>query len=398
MRIAYIGQKGIPAKIGGVERYVDEVAVRMAGRGHEVFAYVRDHYTPKNLTEYKGVKLIHTPTVKTKHLDAITHTFFSTVHALFQGYDVIHYHSLGPTSLAFIPKLLRRKTAVVATYQSKDYYQAKWGLLARWYLRFGEFMTLHVPDKVIAVSDILRDYGLKVYGRDSIIIPNGMTVFPKAATLAVFPKWQLKKKKYILAVSRLVPHKEIHTLISAFLEAKKNHEIPKDFKLVIAGEGSYTEGYVRTIKAMARGRNDVILAGVQKGEKLAALYKNAYLFVQPSRAEGLSLALLEAMGAGLATLVSDIPENLSAVHGNGFVFSTGDKTDLASKISYLIKNESKTEKAGVEAKEIVEEYYNWDKITGEIEKVYVSALEEKERGEAFRKAGLHGKIRIKTEN
>ena len=75
MRIAYIGQKGIPAKIGGVERYVDEVAARMARDGHDVFVYVRNHYTPKRMKHYKEVNLIHLPTIKTKHLDAITHTF-----------------------------------------------------------------------------------------------------------------------------------------------------------------------------------------------------------------------------------------------------------------------------------------------------------------------------------
>lgn len=394
MKIAFIGQKGIPAKIGGVERYVDEVAVRMAKRGHEVFVYVRDYYTPKNLKNYKGVNLVHLPTVKTKHLDAIIHTLFSTTHALFQGYDVIHYHSLGPTSLAFIPKIFCRKTAVVATYQTQDYYHAKWGILARLYLRFGELITLCVPDKVISVSKILRNYGLKVYGKDSVVIPNGVTLFGKSVPFGIFKKWNLKKKKYFLAVSRLVPHKEIHTLVKAFIGLKSVKKIDREWKLVIAGGGSYTDQYVREIKLMVRGRKDIILAGVQKGEKLAALYKNAYAFVQPSRAEGLSLALLEAMGTGLAPLVSDIPENLSAVCQNGFVFRTSNIFDLMDKTEYLINHPKKVAAEGKKAKGLVRDCYSWDKIVRGIEAVYEEALEEKRSKIELREIGFVRKTRI----
>lgn len=370
MRIAYIGQKGIPARIGGVERYVDEVAVRMAKKGHEVFVYVRNHYTPKNLKNYKGVKLIHLPTIRTKHFDAITHTFFSTIHALFQNYDVIHFHSLGPSTLSFIPKIFSRKTAIISTYQSQDYEHHKWGFFARTYLRMGEMITLKVPDRTISVTDYLRNYGLKKFGKDSIVIPNGVTLFEKAASLEIFKKWSLKKKEYILAVSRLVAHKEIHTLFQAFINLKAIGKIGKEFKLVVAGDGSYTDSYVRELKAMIQGRRDIILAGVQKGEKLASLYKNAAFYVQPSRAEGLSLALLEAMGMGIAPLVSDIPENLSAIYGNGYVFRMGDIFDLMSKLEYLINHPAKAKAMGEKARQMAKETYNWNRIVDEIESVY----------------------------
>src|SRR4030042_6607900 len=105
MKIAFIGQKGIPASLGGVEKHVEEIATRMAKSDHEVFVYARHNYTDKNFKEYKGVKLIHLPNIPTKHLDAISHTFLATLHALFQKYDIIHYQAIGPTSLSWIVKL-----------------------------------------------------------------------------------------------------------------------------------------------------------------------------------------------------------------------------------------------------------------------------------------------------
>ena len=56
MKIAFIGQKGIPAKSGGVEKHVEEIAIRLFEKGNDVFVYVRNNYTPKDLIEYKGIK------------------------------------------------------------------------------------------------------------------------------------------------------------------------------------------------------------------------------------------------------------------------------------------------------------------------------------------------------
>ena len=93
MRIAFIGQKGIPAKSGGIETHVDFFA-RLAKLGHEIFVYTRQWYTDKNLAEYH-VKLISLTTLKTKHFDAIAHRF-SQFSAIFHNFDVIHYHGVGP--------------------------------------------------------------------------------------------------------------------------------------------------------------------------------------------------------------------------------------------------------------------------------------------------------------
>lgn len=127
MKIAFIGQKGIPAVGGGVERYVEDVATRLAALSHEVIVYTRPNYTPSFLTEYKGVSLISLPSIPTKHLDAISHTFLATLRAIFSGVDIIHYQSIGPALLSWLPKLLRPKIKVISTLQSRDYEHLKWG-------------------------------------------------------------------------------------------------------------------------------------------------------------------------------------------------------------------------------------------------------------------------------
>ena len=98
------------------------------------------------------------------------------------------------------------------------------------------------------------------------------------------------------------------------------------------------------------------------------------IFVLPSDLEGLSLALLDAMGAGLCVLASDVPENREAVDGAGFTFQRGNPADLADRLRFLIKNPAVREAAGQMARKRVEEEYQWQRITEQIESTYFEIL------------------------
>lgn len=369
MKIAFIGQKGIPAKIGGVERHVEELAVRLAGKGHDVFVYVRNNYTDGNMREYKGVKLVRLPSIATKHLDAISHTFLATIHSFFGNYDIIHYQGIGPGSLSFLVKIFSPKTSLVATYHCQDYFHQKWGLLAQAYLKFGEFVISTVPDKTIAVSNNLKSFLEKKFKKEVSMIPNGFATFEGALGRESLEKWGLESGEYILSVSRLIRHKGIHYLIEAFKKIKKEGR-NKNKKLVIAGEGAFTDDYVLELKKMGAGDEDIVFTGHVSGKPLGEIISNAYLFVHPSESEGLSITLLEAMGYGKAVLASDIPENLEAQRGTGFNFKSGNVEDLSRQLSFLVSDAESVRTAGMAAKRVAEEIYDWDRITGETDSLY----------------------------
>ena len=256
MKIAYIGQKGIPTKSGGVERHVEELAVRMAARGHEVFVYARNNYSDKNVKEYRGVKIIFLPSIPTKNLDAISHTFFATVHALFQDYDVVHYQAIGPSSLSFIIRIFKRKTIVIATHHCQDYFHKKWGSFAKRYLRFGEYAAVNFTDKIIVVSKNLGVYIKNKFKKEAVVVTNGVEVFPSQKT-EYLEKWNLQKGGYIFYVGRFIRHKGVHFMIEAFKNLEDKH-LTRGKKLVIVGDGFYTDDYVKELKDTARGRENII--------------------------------------------------------------------------------------------------------------------------------------------
>jgi glycosyltransferase involved in cell wall biosynthesis len=368
MKIVFIGQKGIPASSGGVERHVEELATRLVKEGHEVICYCRNHYTPKDLQEYKGVKLIHLPTIRTKHLDAIVYTLLATIDILFKKVDIIHYHAIGPSSLLWIPKILKRRAKIVSTFHSDDRKHQKWGWLAKICLGLGAFVSIRLSDKAITVSRVQKEKCRKEFGGNSIYIPNGVPIQEKVASNFIKEKWGLNSNDYILAVSRLIRLKGLHYLIEAY----KSLETSK--KLVIVGPVNYADKYIKYLKDLAKDNPNIIFTGEQKGKILAELYSNACLFVQSSETEGLSIALLEAMSYGLPVLVSDIPGNKEAVADIGFVFRNKSANDLQRKLKFLLDNPEIAEERKEKAREHVTLNYNWDKVVRKTINLYEQLL------------------------
>lgn len=371
MKIYFIGQKGIPAKQGGVERHAEELAVRLVRAGHEVFVYTRPNYTKASLKKYKGINLISIPSIGTKHLDAISHTFRACLDVIKKDADIIHFHSIGPSSLIWLVKLFKPGIPIISTFHTRCYTHSKWGVLARTCLRIAEAIACLMADKTIAVSESLGKYASEKYGVKTYYLPNGVAI-PQKTKPKEIKKWGLEKDNYILIVSRLVRHKGIHYLIEAYKKLRTNK------KLVIVGAGAFTDNYVWEIKELAANNKNIIFTGEQTGRALSELFSNAYLFVQPSESEGLSVALLEAMAYEKCVLVSDIPENKEAIDEVGFTFKNKDSEDLKKQLLYLFKRKTLVEKIGKLGRIRAREFYNWSDITKNTLKLYREVLKEKQ--------------------
>lgn len=369
MVIRMIGQKGLPVSpdSGGIERHVDELATRLAAMGHDVTCYVRPRYVDARITAYKGVKLQRAPSIPTKSLDALTHAFCASLSALFRKTDIIHYHGVGPATLAWIPRLFKPSVKVVATLHSLDRFNAKWGFFARLYLRFGEWAATRFPHATVAVSRSIKRYCKEKLGRDVDYIPNGAQPKPHPGS-DLLAQWGLKPDGYILTVARLVRPKGIHHLIQAF------DGFEDRMRLVIVGSGDAHSDYAEELRKLGEGNSAIVFTGFQSGKALEQLYANAYVYVHPSEAEGLSVSILEAMAAGRTVLVSDIPENVESIDHSGLTFVNADVDDLRAKLRELLNHPEIVGERGARARDWVRQEYDWDAIVVKTEALYSGLL------------------------
>jgi len=370
MKIAMIGQKGIPTQFGGIERHVEALAVRLGKRGHEVTVYTRSWYAPAKRRFAKGVSTVATPTINSKHLDAIVHTFSSTVHAIRNGAEVIHYHGVGPSLLSWIPRVFAPGVKVVSTFHCVDRNHQKWGFVARTMLGLGERAACVFPHQTIAVSKTLQSYGMNRFGGDIVYVPNGIETPGRIGT-EVLSKFGLKKDGYVVMVSRLVKHKGAHHLIEAYQRLQKRG-LTRGKKLVIVGGSAFTDAYVAQLRAMAAGNSEILFTGYLKGRALEQVFAGAFAVVHPSESEGLPIAVLEAMSYGKTVLASDIPENMECIREHGMSFRNRSVPDLTRKLRVLLDSPEMVASQGAAAKKFVISNYHWDDVARGVERVYDS--------------------------
>ena len=365
-----IGQKGIPAKAGGIERHVEELAAELARRGHDVLVYCRAWYVWP-IQNHRGVTCVKAPTIATKHLDAIVHTFTSILLAVREKVDVIHIHGVGPALLAWLPKLLRPSTKVIVTFHCIDRHHQKWNWFARFMLSIGERIACFAPDATIAVSKTLEAYCRMNYSVNTKYIPNGTQVPMNASDKSHLKAFKLEPQKYLMFCARLVKHKGAHVLIEAWKKAKKlRPDLTRDMKIAIVGGSAFTDAYVKSLTSLSKDEPSIVLTGTQIGDTLHTLFSNSYAIVHPSESEGLPIAVLEAMSYGKCVLSSDIPENMELTKDHGLTFHVGDVNDLAQKIIMMLEAPEHVAAVGNEARVHVAKHYDWKDIAETTEYLY----------------------------
>lgn len=136
--------------------------------------------------------------------------------------------------------------------------------------------------------------------------------------------------------------------------------------LLVAGDGPQAAAVQQRAGAAVRPlglRDDVprLLAAVD-------------LLVMPSAREGLSFAVLEAMGRGLAMVVSDGPGNPEAVGDAGVIVPVGDRTALAGALTRLATDEQERLRLGAAARERVRTTFTLERFRAQTHEAYRAAL------------------------
>ena len=366
-----IGQKGIPAHHGGVERAVEELAAVLVEHGHEVTVFNRRERRGEQPREHRGIRLIPVRATRGKYSGNLTQSLTGTLRCLGSRYDVVHFHAMGPCLWAPLARF-GGKAAVVATIQGRDDQRAKWGLAAKTSLRSAAWMSAHVPHEVIVVSEQLASAYADEFQRSTHHIPNGVTpVTVEEGASDVLERFDLAGQQYILNVGRLVPEKAMDQAIEAF------RLVDTDARLVIVGGSSHTTAFVERLTELAAQDERVILTGPVYGDDSRALFASAAAYVMPSLLEGLPLALLEASSCGLPLIVSDIQPHLEVVGADAVgrrVFATGDVEDMARAIRQTLDELPDSAEACRTFQQHVTEEYSWERIASLTESVYRQAV------------------------
>lgn len=359
--IAFLGSRGVPARYSGFEVVVENLGSRLAERGYPVTVYNR--YPRYDLPSkiYKGMRVVMLPTIPTKTLDTISHTALSALHALTKRYDIIYLCGVGNAVIGGFLRLLGYK--VIINVDGADFNRAKWGSMARNWLRMSERWAMKIGHKVIADnSEIVTRYQ-REYGLSPLHLSYGAILREKPVQCGELERWKLTPRSYILFVSRLTPENQAELLLRAYAR----YQGP--LRLVICGGYNYEHAYYKTLQGLADDR--VIFTGPRYGDSYLELSQNAAFYVMPADIEATRLVLLDQLGMGAAILYQDCAATREVVGDAAEPFRADDaETALAEKLEYLSSHPARCEELRKRAFDRAKTCFHWDLVVDRYEQLF----------------------------
>lgn len=359
LRVALMGSRGIPARYGGYETFLEELAVRLARRGHEVTVYCRSHYTPRSLREHGGVRLVVLPTLRAKYTDTPVHTLLSCFHALGRGYQAVLL--VNAANALFVPLLRLGRIPVALHVDGIERRRSKWGPPGRLVYAFSERLACRLPSALVTDAEVIRDYYRRNYGAEAEAIAYGVEPRP-AAGEGRLEELGLERRRYFLYVSRFEPENNPHRVVEAY------RRVGGDLPLVMVGGAPYARRFIRRLRDSADER--VVFPGPIYGDGYRELLSHALAYIHATEVGGTHPALVEAMGYGNCCLVNEAPENREVAGETALYFQAAQPASLAAVLEWVRGHPEEARERGREAARRAAERYDWEHICDAYEALF----------------------------
>jgi glycosyltransferase involved in cell wall biosynthesis len=392
LRILHITPYYAPAwAYGGVVSAVTGLATAQAAQGYAVsvlttdaLTFERRNRTPRELID--GVMVIrlrnlnHRVRARLNFSSVSPVAFRRTIRTL--NPDVIHTHELRTTENLILSVIGAKVPVVLSPHGTLPHGTGRGGFKRAWDMLFGRLnprMIRHIAALTDSEAQDARALWKQIGGNmpPISVIPNGISQQfidgvekTRTHSLDAFrQKHGLGTDPIVLFMGRLHERKGLQYLIPAF-EAMLQH-VPKA-RLVIAGSD---EGMGARIAELARNIADrVHVVGLLLGENRYAAYAAANVFALPAVGEGLSMACLEAMAAGLPLVVTP-GVNLPDVERRGAgLLVEREIAPLADALRALLTDTTRRRAMGANGAAWVRESFTWDPIVRQTESMYRSLL------------------------
>ena len=387
MKILMLTWEYPPRIVGGIARVVHDLSKRLIKDGHDVTVVTyRDGDTPYYEND-KGVEVYRVDNYMIKpnnFIDWIMQLNFNMVAKASEiiakegKFDVIHAHDWLVANSAKTLKNAYDIPLIATIHATESGRNSGIHDDTQRYINDTEWMLTYESSEVIVNSNFMKGHIQGLFGlpfEKINVIPNGINLTNFIGIERDFEfrrKYALDNEKIILYMGRLVYEKGVQHLISAMPKILNGYN---DAKLVIAGKGGMMDELKAQAEALGLG-NKVYFTGYLDSKQVQKMYKCADIAVFPGTYEPFGIVALEAMLAGVPTVVSDVGGlNEIVEHGvTGMKSYAGNSNSIADSILALLYDHSLAATVSKNAKAKVKELYNWNKIAQDTHFVYQKAI------------------------
>ena len=383
--IFIIGSKGIPAKYGGFETFVDKL---VGGKQNENIKYsvscLSDNYDE---FEYNGARCFN---IKVPNIGAAKAVYYDIL-ALKESIKYIEKNCIenpiiyvlacriGPFIGYYKRKLKKLGGTLFVNPDGHEWKRAKWNKAIRQYWKISEKYMVKHADLLICDSKNIEEYikeDYKKFNPKTTFIAYGADINKSNLSdddekvINWYKEKNVRKKEYYLIVGRFVPENNYEIMISEFMKSKTKKEL---VLITNVEKNKFYEGLKEKTR-FDKDKRIKFVGTVYDQELLTKIRENAYGYIHGHEVGGTNPSLLEALATTDLNLLLDVGFN-SEVAEEGAVYWSKIECNLSNLINicevierdklYLIADLSKKR---------ISKYYLWSNIVKEYENTFLNNI------------------------
>ena len=381
-----IGSKGIPARYGGYETFVDKLTAGQVSRNIKYHVAARSdnsEFGSKKRFEYNNAEVFN---ISVPNIGPAQAIYYDLAALSFAIKDAKRIHAKNPIFYIlacrigpFIRNYVKRIHQLHGTYfvnpDGHEWKRAKWSKPVRRYWKISEKLMIKYSDLVVCDNKKIEEYIQKQYGRftpKTVFIAYGTDTTPSFLTSenSKVREWfelhHLQEGNYYLVVGRFVPENNFETMIREFLNATSKRQ------LVVITNVKKNKFYGSLLKKTNFDQDARInfVGTVYDQPLLRYIRVNAYGYLHGHEVGGTNPSLLEALSTTPLNLLIDVGFNKS-VAGNAALYWSKKSGSLASAINKAESlSSTNVDKHRDDARSIIAREYTWPIIVHKYERLF----------------------------
>ncbi|HEP1823949.1 TPA: DUF1972 domain-containing protein [Streptococcus suis] len=375
-----IGSRGLPAKYGGFETFVQQLAShQQSERIHYHVACLSDTSHHQHST-YLGADCFTINPPKFGPARVIAYDMMAITYVLKiikdQQIERPIFYILGNTIGGFIVPFAKKIHSVGGTLfvnpDGLEWKRAKWAKPVQRYLKFSEKMMVKYADLIIADNEGIEDYIQSEYSATNTrFIAYGTDLSPTKLTKEseqvrqYFTNWNIKEKEFYLIIGRFVPENNYVIAIREFMASNTR----RDLVIVANHEGSAYFQKLKDETGFISDKRIKFVGTVYDQELLKYLRQECRAYIHGHEVGGTNPSLLEALAQTNENLVLGVDFNRK-VALEGARYWSKESGSLSQLINQIDENAEAVE-LGEIAKKHMKDEYTWEKIVQEYEELFL---------------------------
>lgn len=345
-----------PIPSGGMEVYINNLVNELKEYPLQIIIITRYFKGVEHFERSKNIEIYRINWIKGFYLRNPSFNFNMFLTSLTIKYDIAFCNGLIASFFGIILSKIRKKKVIMCP-AGIAWVQPQYNYPLRSALKLLERFTYSHGDLIIFVSEDEKHEFIKkmtFLPKRSVIIPTGVHLkeftLPKSETL--LKQLNLHDKQVLTFIGRLIKIKGVEYFIEAISLLKRN-----DYAVVIVGNGPDFKDLVSLVK-QKKLQDKIIFTGFR--QDIPDILSITDIFVLPSLSEGLPIALLEAMAANCACIVTNIGLPITDME-TGLVVEPANPEILADRINLLLNNPDLMKTLKMNARNYVAHNHSWEK-------------------------------------